>query len=309
MFTLLSRKGNMLLHLGVLLLGMCVLVASAPLKEVQAAEVQTLAAMDLQPELPAMITEHKELEGKDLWEIVKPDVSGLAITVVCDITPAEEIEETEENEMLLADVAALDLEEDLIVMAMGLEGEMEILGDEPTVIITPEEPTAPEKATLAEEAAQEEEAAPAVSQNNGPVLTWKNPIELSKEEYNALLRIVEAESGCEDIVGRILVANVILNRVASSTFPNTVQKVVTQTHYGSLGLTYQFTPAKPGGTYYTAVPSADTIKAVDRALAGEDYSCGAMYFAARSYANSKHMSWFDKNLTRLFEHGGHEFYK
>lgn len=305
MFTLLSRKGNMLLHLGVLLLGMCVLVASAPLTEVQAAEVQTLAAMDLQPELPAMITEHKELEGKDLWEIVRPDVSGLAITVVCDITPAEEIKESEDGEMLLADVAALDLEEDLIVMAMGLEGEMEILGDEPTVIITPEEPTAP----VEEESNPEEEAAPAVSQNNGPVLTWKNPTKLNKEEYNALLRIVEAESGCEDIVGRILVANVILNRVASSTFPNTVEKVVTQTHYGSLGLTYQFTPAKPGGTYHTAVPSADTIKAVDRALAGEDYSGGAMYFAARSYANSKHMSWFDKNLTRLFEHGGHEFYK
>ena len=52
----------------------------------------------------------------------------------------------------------------------------------------------------------------------------------------------------------------------------------------------------------------ETIEAVERALNGEDYSEGALYFAARRYANSNHMSWFDRNLTKLFRHGNHEFY-
>ena len=285
MLHLLSRKGNMLLHLGVLFLGLCMLVGSAPLTHAEAAESNSLAAMNLQPELPYMLTEQMELEGSDWWEIVRPDVSELAITVVCDITePVEEMEVIEE--VLVADVAPLALEEDLMVEAMSVAGEMEIL--EPVA----EEPVVKE--------------VPAVS---GRVVAWESPVKLSSEEYNALLRIVEAESGGEDTMGRILVANVILNRVASEQFPNTVQEVVTQNHYGSRGLVYQFTPAKPGGSYWYATPSQETIKAVDRALNGEDYSEGALYFAARRIANSHHMSWFDQKLEWLFQHGNHEFYK
>lgn len=46
-----------------------------------------------------------------------------------------------------------------------------------------------------------------------------------------------------------------------------------------------------------------------RALDGEDISEGALYFAARDYADSKRMRWFDEKLTLLFRHGGHEFFK
>ena len=49
--------------------------------------------------------------------------------------------------------------------------------------------------------------------------------------------------------------------------------------------------------------------AVGRALDGEDISEGALYFAARDYADSKRMRWFDEKLTLLFRHGGHEFFK
>ena len=41
----------------------------------------------------------------------------------------------------------------------------------------------------------------------------ENPTLMSDEDYDTLLRIVEAEAGSEDIKGRVLVANVIMNAV------------------------------------------------------------------------------------------------
>ncbi len=51
---------------------------------------------------------------------------------------------------------------------------------------------------------------------------------LSEEDREVLLRIVEAEAGSEDEDGRLLVANVVLNRVVSDLFPDTVPDVVFQ---------------------------------------------------------------------------------
>lgn len=127
--------------------------------------------------------------------------------------------------------------------------------------------------------------------------------ELCQEDYDILLRIVEAEAGCEDEDGKLLVANVVLNRVNSELFPDTVSEVVLQK---SQGVT-QFSPVATG-SIWTVTVSEETIAAVQRALAGEDLSQGAMYFAARKYADSTRMRWFDENLTFLFQHGGHEFF-
>lgn len=127
--------------------------------------------------------------------------------------------------------------------------------------------------------------------------------ELCEEDYDILLRIVEAEAGCEDEDGRLLVANVVLNRVNSELFPDTVSEVVLQK---SQGVT-QFSPVATGSIWEVTV-SEETIEAVQRALEGEDISQGAMYFAARKYADSSRMRWFDENLTFLFQHGGHEFF-
>lgn len=127
---------------------------------------------------------------------------------------------------------------------------------------------------------------------------------LEEDELEVLQRIVEAEAGNEDEEGKLLVANVVLNRVDSDSFPGTVTEVVFQQ---SKGVT-QFSPVASGRIYSVEV-SEETIAAVERALAGEDISQGALYFAARKYASSKKMRWFDEKLTFLFRHGGHEFYK
>ncbi len=127
--------------------------------------------------------------------------------------------------------------------------------------------------------------------------------ELCEEDYDILLRIVEAEAGGEDEEGKLLVANVVLNRMNSEAFPDSVKEVVMQRSGG----VSQFSPAASGRIWRVTV-SDETARAVQRALEGEDLSQGALYFAARNRADSGSMRWFDEHLTFLFRHGGHEFF-
>lgn len=119
-----------------------------------------------------------------------------------------------------------------------------------------------------------------------------------------LERIVEAEAGGEDHKGKVLVANVVLNRVKSKSFPSTIKGVV----FAHRGGTYQFSPIMDG-RYYTVTVSKDTKSAVADALSGVDHSNGALYFMERSIADKGNVSWFDRCLTRLFRYHCHEFYK
>ena len=129
-------------------------------------------------------------------------------------------------------------------------------------------------------------------------------LELPESEVEVLQRIVEAEAGGEDVEGKLLVANVVLNRVKDEDFPNSVSGVVFQKDNGVT----QFSPVGTG-TYYRVEVSEETVEVVDRALAGEDISDGALYFVARKYADKKSLKWFDENLTFLFQHGGHDFFR
>ncbi|MCD7826037.1 MAG: cell wall hydrolase [Clostridiaceae bacterium] len=124
------------------------------------------------------------------------------------------------------------------------------------------------------------------------------------KDRQILERIVEAEAGGESIKGRLLVANVVLNRVKSKQFPSTIEAVV----FAHRGSTYQFSPVSDG-SYYSVTVSKGTKQAVDQALNGKDPSQGALYFMERSLADSSNVSWFDRALTRLFQYGCHEFYK
>lgn len=125
-------------------------------------------------------------------------------------------------------------------------------------------------------------------------------INCSDEDYNTLLRIVQAEAGVCDEKGKILVANVIINRVKSPRFPNTIRGVVYQAN--------QFSPVSNGSINRVRV-TQETIDCVDRALAGEDYSQGALFFMNRGRSRSGAVGWFDRSLTYLFSHDGHEFFK
>lgn len=128
-------------------------------------------------------------------------------------------------------------------------------------------------------------------------------LQLSETDYEALGRIVQAEAGGEDERGKILVAEVILNRVLSDGFEDTVYDVIFEKKGGSA----QFAPTVDG-RYFTVEVTEETREAVEKALYEEDYSQGALFFSARSKANPNDMAWFDHNLKWLFQYGGHEFY-
>jgi len=128
----------------------------------------------------------------------------------------------------------------------------------------------------------------------------EDAIALSDRDYQVLLKIVQAEAGGCDQKGRILVANVILNRVESDEFPDTVSGVVYERH--------QFSPVSDGSINRCRV-TEETVEAVECALAGEDYSEGALYFMNRRTAAGKNVRWFDNHLDYLFKHGNHEFFK
>lgn len=133
----------------------------------------------------------------------------------------------------------------------------------------------------------------------------KTTISLNKKDKAVLLRIVEAEAGTEDLKGKMLVANVVLNRVNhKNEFPDNVSDVV----FDHTGGVYQFSPIGDG-RYWSVTISEETKEAVRRVLCGEDESKGALYFMAREYAAAHNVNWFDQSLTRLYKHGGHEFFR
>ncbi len=125
-------------------------------------------------------------------------------------------------------------------------------------------------------------------------------IPYSEEDYQVMLKIVQAEAGGCDSTGKILVANVIMNRVRSKQFPDNITSVVYERS--------QFSPVSDGSINRVKV-TQNTIDCVNRALDGEDYSQGALYFMNRKASYSGNVRWFDGRLTFLFSHGGHEFFR
>ena len=115
----------------------------------------------------------------------------------------------------------------------------------------------------------------------------------------------ESQVRTKDEKSKILVANVILNRVRSKEFPNSIESVVFQRAYGKV----QFSPTADG-RYESVRITKSTKRSVKKALEdGIDYSEGALYFVEKTMANPKNVSWFDEALTRLFTYQGHSFYK
>ena len=137
-----------------------------------------------------------------------------------------------------------------------------------------------------------------------PVYVPGTTHEVTTRERSILEGIVEAEATDKDKKSKILVANVILTRVRSEEFPDSIEAVVFQRENGKV----QFSPTADG-RYDSVHVTESTKESVERALEGEDYSEGALYFVEKTIANPKNVSWFEQSLTRLFTYEGHSFYK
>lgn len=135
-------------------------------------------------------------------------------------------------------------------------------------------------------------------------LVRKKQYGLTETEYDLLLRLVEAEAGGEDLTGKLLVANVVFNRLKNEKFPNSVSEVILQRDENGA----QFSPVSDGRIEAVSI-SDQTKEAVEAAVYGEDISGGALYFVAREAADADKLKWFDTCLTPVLCHGGHEFFR
>ena len=120
----------------------------------------------------------------------------------------------------------------------------------------------------------------------------------SESDLYWLSRIIEAEAGGESYRGKLAVGTVVMNRVRSADYPNTIYGVIFDRRYG-----VQFTPAYNGAIYKT--PSKDSIAAAKEVLGGYRLHNGILFFLNPSLASS---AWFDRNLTYVFRIGNHVFY-
>lgn len=143
------------------------------------------------------------------------------------------------------------------------------------------EPT-PETANIKE--------AVAVQEEKKPVVTTK----YSDDELDLLARLVRAEAQGESFKGKVAVACVVLNRVESSKFPNTIKGVIYQRG--------QFQPVRNGAINKPA--DQDSIKAVQEAISSSRNLAGAsLFFYNPAAAKSR---WLDSRATTVVI-GNHVF--
>lgn len=120
-----------------------------------------------------------------------------------------------------------------------------------------------------------------------------------EDELYWLSRIINAESRGESLIGQIAVGNVVQNRVADSSFPDTIYGVVFDQRFGIT----QFTPVAIGTVYIT--PSEQSVIAAKIVLDGYSVSDSALYFYDPVYATT---TWMEYSCSYLFTIGCHRFF-
>lgn len=135
------------------------------------------------------------------------------------------------------------------------------------------------------------------------ITSGKKAIASGSDFYNStdlywLSRIISAEAAGESLVGQIAVGNVVLNRKASSQYPNSVYGVIFDRKGGT-----QFSPVSMG-TIYNA-PSEMSIIAAKICLDGYSVDTGILFFMNPKIATS---NWISKNRPFAFTIGNHSFY-
>ena len=115
------------------------------------------------------------------------------------------------------------------------------------------------------------------------------------DDVYLLAKIAMAEAESEDTEGKALVILVVLNRVWSDGFPDTISEVIYQKG--------QFSPVS-NGRFDRAEPDEDCYRALELIQTeGWDESRGALYFESESASD-----WHRKSLSFLFKYGNHYFY-
>jgi len=110
-------------------------------------------------------------------------------------------------------------------------------------------------------------------------------------DVDLLARVISAEARGEPYRGQVAVGAVILNRIESSQFPNSIPDIVYQPR--------AFSSVDDGQIYMQASSSA--VKAAYEALSGSDPSRGALYFFNPAKTSNKFI-WSRPQITKIGNH-------
>lgn len=140
---------------------------------------------------------------------------------------------------------------------------------------------------------ESETATPDVPPTTYEVATNHELTQLDDESHDLLSRLVTAESRGEPFEGQIAVAEVVLNRISSDEFPNSLYEVVYQVN--------QFEPVHNGMIDEPA--TEESRNAVDEALNNSNIAHNAVFFYNLQTAESR---WLDQ-FPIITQIGNHTF--
>lgn len=135
------------------------------------------------------------------------------------------------------------------------------------------------------------------------LITVETTGEIPQADYDAggvywLARIISAESCGESLEGQIAVGNVVLNRVKSGEFPDTIYGVIFDERWGG-----QFEPVR-NGTIYDS-PTRQSIAAAKLCLEGISVAGDSLYFLDPRKAGNL---WTVYHRPYRMTIGNHDFY-
>ncbi|ACL69345.1 cell wall hydrolase [Halothermothrix orenii] len=117
-------------------------------------------------------------------------------------------------------------------------------------------------------------------------------MDISRDDILLLARIIHGEARGESFKGKVAVGAVILNRVASRKFPDTIREVILQKG--------QFSCLLDGQA--NLYPSAESIEAAKAALLGYDPTYGSMFFYNPDVATNTRWISTRPVMTRIGDH-------
>lgn len=135
----------------------------------------------------------------------------------------------------------------------------------------------------------------ALGMSAGNTTTSTNNSSFSDADVNLLTRLIYGEARGESYVGQVAIGAVVMNRIKSSSFPNTLSGVVYQK--------YAFTAVADGQINLT--PNATARKAALDAMNGWDPTYGSIYYYNPATATS---AWIFSRPT-VVTIGNHVFAK
>jgi N-acetylmuramoyl-L-alanine amidase len=134
------------------------------------------------------------------------------------------------------------------------------------------------------------------------ITAGSGPIEDGDTYYRSdavywLSRIINAESGSQPLEGRVAEGTVILNRVDSPLFPDTIYDGIFECRSGC----YQFSPVRSGSVYRD--PSSGSVIAAKLCLDGAREAGNSLFFNATGQT-----CWASRNRTLVTIIGNHSFF-